>query len=230
MSDIRPNPHHDESPAKRRKLSLGRNKPSEPFAWPFELEHENDGSVVPSPYGKREGTLGNKPGSTISISANPRLAGQTITPFLAEHIPDRYSHLDASSTSARSRGADPSTKYCYRHRPDLKCRRQADEPSMDQLQHELEDLSQSDQQAVTHVWSLFSAAPAKHRNLMLQGILTQCCFPQLSYLAGNVRELIRIDFLNFLEGALLFGHDIIVQSCSSQPEVENASRRRRSMA
>lgn len=63
---------------------------------------------------------------------------------------------------------------------------------------ELEDLSQSDQQAVTHVWSLFSAAPAKHRNLMLQGILTQCCFPQLSYLAGNIRELIRIDFLSAL--------------------------------
>ena len=33
---------------------------------------------------------------------------------------------------------------------------------------------------------------------MLQGILTQCCFPQLSYLSGNVRELIRIDFLSAL--------------------------------
>lgn len=30
---------------------------------------------------------------------------------------------------------------------------------------------------------------------MLQGILTQCCFPQLSFLSANVRELIRIDFL-----------------------------------
>ena len=33
---------------------------------------------------------------------------------------------------------------------------------------------------------------------MLQGILTQCCFPQLSYLSANVRELIRIDFLSAL--------------------------------
>ena len=33
---------------------------------------------------------------------------------------------------------------------------------------------------------------------MLQGILTQCCFPQLSYLACNIRELIRIDFLTAL--------------------------------
>lgn len=69
---------------------------------------------------------------------------------------------------------------------------------------ELADLSQSDQQAITHVWSLFSAAPAKHRNLMLQGILTQCCFPQLSYLSGNVEELIRIDFLTALPPEISF--------------------------
>ena len=30
---------------------------------------------------------------------------------------------------------------------------------------------------------------------MLQGILAQCCFPQLSFLSANVRELIKIDFL-----------------------------------
>ena len=33
---------------------------------------------------------------------------------------------------------------------------------------------------------------------MLQGILAQCCFPQLSYLSANVRELIRIDYLSAL--------------------------------
>ena len=33
---------------------------------------------------------------------------------------------------------------------------------------------------------------------MLQGILTQCCFPQLSYLANTVRDLIRIDFFTAL--------------------------------
>lgn len=30
---------------------------------------------------------------------------------------------------------------------------------------------------------------------MLQGILAQCCFPQLSYLSSTVRDLIRIDFI-----------------------------------
>jgi F-box/WD-40 domain protein MET30 len=39
---------------------------------------------------------------------------------------------------------------------------------------------------------------------MLQGILTQCCFPQLSYLSTNVRELIRIDFLSALPTELAF--------------------------
>jgi len=39
---------------------------------------------------------------------------------------------------------------------------------------------------------------------MLQGILTQCCFPQLSYLSANVRELIRIDFLSALPTELAF--------------------------
>lgn len=63
---------------------------------------------------------------------------------------------------------------------------------------DLETLSQGDQQGIAHVWSLFSAAPAKHRQLMLQGILTQCCFPQLSYLSAAVRDLIRIDFVSAL--------------------------------
>lgn len=72
------------------------------------------------------------------------------------------------------------------------------------LPQELETLSYDDQQAIAHVWSLFSAAPSKHRNLMLQGILTQCCFPQLSFLSASVRELIRIDFLTALPPELSF--------------------------
>ena len=55
-----------------------------------------------------------------------------------------------------------------------------------------------------NVWSLFSAAPAKLRQVMLQGILTQCCFPQLSYISANVHKLIRIDFLSALPTELAF--------------------------
>jgi F-box/WD-40 domain protein MET30 len=64
--------------------------------------------------------------------------------------------------------------------------------------------SQADQQSIANVWSLFSAAPSAHRNLMLQGILAQCCFPQLSFIASSVRNLIKIDFLGALPTELGF--------------------------
>lgn len=158
---------------------------------------------------------------TITLSSNSKMAGQSVTPFLAKHIPQQYAPLGNRPPATTTSQKDPNTKYCYRHRPDSKCRRTADEPTMENLQRvrledwrmrvhmltgyqELETLSQADQQGISHVWSLFSAAPAKHRNLMLQGILTQCCFPQLSYLSAAVRDLIRIDFLTALPSEISF--------------------------
>ncbi|THC95393.1 hypothetical protein EYZ11_005117 [Aspergillus tanneri] len=69
---------------------------------------------------------------------------------------------------------------------------------------ELETLPVSDQESIAHVWSLFSAAPAKHRKLILQGIMSQCCFPQLSFVSATVRDLIRIDFLTALPPEVSF--------------------------
>ncbi|EMC93856.1 hypothetical protein BAUCODRAFT_42721, partial [Baudoinia panamericana UAMH 10762] len=144
----------------------------------------------------------------IAIPASSKHAEQAVAPFLTKHIPMQYNPAGSSSyTTSHAQSQDTqqgSTKFCYRHRPDLKCRRQANEPSMEQLQNELASLSQSDQQAISHVWSLFSAAPAKHRNLMLEGILTQCCFPQLSFISANVKNLIKIDFLSALPPELGF--------------------------
>ncbi|KAH8690181.1 putative sulfur metabolite repression control protein SconB [Talaromyces proteolyticus] len=134
-----------------------------------------------------------------------KLADGNVAPFLARHIPTQYAPL--GKEAGTSKGPPPlnvNSRYCYRHRPDLKCRRQADEPSMDQMQRELQILPQSDQQGIAHVWSLFSAAPAKQRNLMLQGILAQCCFPQLSFISASVRELIRIDFITALPPEISF--------------------------
>ena len=71
----------------------------------------------------------------ISISATSKHAGQTVAPFLAKHIPEQYAPVGGLDVSVNAKMKDPNTKYCYRHRPDLKCRRQANEPSMDQLQH-----------------------------------------------------------------------------------------------
>ena len=130
-------------------------------------------------------------------------ARQNVASFLTKYQPRQYAPLRSQiNTAAEHRPVNAS--YCYRHQPDSKCRRQADEQSMTRLQSDLDTLPQSDQQGIAHVWSLFSAAPAKQRTLMLQGILAQCCFPQLSYISASVRELIRIDFLAALPPELSF--------------------------
>ena len=72
---------------------------------------------------------------TISISSATKLAGQTVAPFLAKHIPERYAPLGLQANSREvERRKDPNTKYCYRHRPGVECRKSADEPSMEMLQ------------------------------------------------------------------------------------------------
>jgi len=62
----------------------------------------------------------------------------------------------------------------------------------------------SDRQAITHIWSLFSAAPAFHRKLILQGILSQCCFPQLSFISEEADQLLRVDFIDRLPSEISY--------------------------
>lgn len=116
--------------SKRRKLSLSKNdinlaqdslfvqgspdyRPSKRIAGADNCDDEN---------------------TNISISATSKQAGRNVAPFLARHIPDQYAPAGSSDRAIGGARKDPNTKYCYRHRPDLKCRRQANEPSMDQLQ------------------------------------------------------------------------------------------------
>ncbi|KAF8455348.1 quinon protein alcohol dehydrogenase-like superfamily [Terfezia claveryi] len=132
-------------------------------------------------------------------STTTESVSKDVAPFLTKHIPVRY-----TATPPQDDSRPGSTNYCYRHRPDVKCRRQADEITMDSLQKKLETLPEEDQQVITHIWNLFSAAPATHRIIMLQGILTQCCLPQLSFVSAALRDLIRIDFLTALPAELSF--------------------------
>lgn len=117
-----------ESPAKKRRLSLMRA--GIPASGNTTEDTQLCGSIVNG--GCKEPALDSD--ENITISSTSKFAGQTVAPFLAKHIPEQYAPLGGSD---RSTGLheDPNTKYCYRHRPDLKCRRQANEPSMDQLQH-----------------------------------------------------------------------------------------------
>lgn len=68
----------------------------------------------------------------------------------------------------------------------------------------LETLSERDRDAINCVFTIYSAAPARQRNLILEGILSQCCSPQLRYLNDTVPRLIRVDFLDDLPEELSF--------------------------
>ncbi|PGH04342.1 hypothetical protein AJ79_07122 [Helicocarpus griseus UAMH5409] len=195
--DLRPEEfrQHDESPRKRRKLS---ESTPERETWDIASETRPTTSQLHDLDRPRESIIGDNSSESPSASA----ADKNIAPFLTRHIRDHYAPMNRFEPQKIER--NPNSRYCYRHRPDLKCRRQADELTMDQMQRELHTLTQTDQQSIAHFWSLFSAAPSKHRNLMLQGLLAQCCFPQLSFLSASVRDLIRIDFLSVLPTEISF--------------------------
>lgn len=89
-------------------------------------------------------------------------------------------------------------KYCYRHNPDVKCNKLTDTTKMTALQECLQKLSLKDQESISNVWSTFGAADSAKRQVILQGILSQCCFPQLSLISQEVSSLIRIDFISTL--------------------------------
>lgn len=86
-------------------------------------------------------------------------------------------------------------KFCYRHNPDIVCNKEADERIMRCIQTELETLPSRDRMAISHCWLIFAAAPHAHRSLILKGLLSQCCFPQLLTISQQINQLIRIDFI-----------------------------------
>lgn len=124
---------YTQSPSKRRRLSPPTDL-SRPGTLPQIEAREHvdreEGRTKSLHSESNRGQDGN-----VTLSATSRLAGQTVAPFLAKHIPSQYAPMGADGSSGSPKRKDPNTKYCYRHRPDLKCRRQADEPSMEQLQH-----------------------------------------------------------------------------------------------
>ncbi|CCM03916.1 uncharacterized protein FIBRA_06067 [Fibroporia radiculosa] len=78
-------------------------------------------------------------------------------------------------------------KLCVRHQ------RMADEGTNLKLQQALDALPVEEREAVNAVWSNFSSSPHPRRALILQGLLTMCCFSQLSLLSEHLSHLIRLD-------------------------------------
>ena len=131
-----------ESPSKtkRRRISTGQDfidAPRTSFSHIIIPEINNSRSYrnLATHFPEASGEDEAEEGESITISATSKQATQTVAPFLAEHIPQQYGPMGGVDQSDISTGKDTNTKYCYRHRPDLKCRRQVNEPSMDQLQH-----------------------------------------------------------------------------------------------
>lgn len=137
-------------------------------------------------------------------------SGATVASFLAASVPSEVGR-------AVRQGARGGNGFCYRHDPkvghaspgfrdhsadDLKnnhCRAQtANELLIGDIQKSLEGLPEGDKEGISHIWSFFSAANPVQRQLILQGLLAQCCFPQLSFVASCTRDLIRIDYVSAL--------------------------------
>ncbi|KAF2969573.1 hypothetical protein GQX73_g4015 [Xylaria multiplex] len=217
--------HHSEDNAfmhlnqKPAIPTAGRTQPP-----PLTPKQADDSNMKPS----RENCDRRRPGEDASRLPNisQQSMSQSVTPFLREHIPSLYAPIGKPDLPSMMnlKNKDPNSKYCYRHRPDSKCRRAADESKMALIQRDLETLSAGDRQAITNVWSLFSAAPTKQRELMLQGIITQCCFPQLSTVSREVHEQLKIDFLSALPTELSL-KILCYLDCSSLCKAAQVSRR-----
>lgn len=93
-------------------------------------------------------------------------------------------------------------KYCYRHNPRIRCNKLADKKQMTEIQEKLATFSRKDQQEITNVWSTFANGSNSQRALILQGLIVQCCFPQLSVISHEISHLLKIDFLEMLPSEL----------------------------
>ncbi|KAI8970152.1 F-box domain-containing protein [Mycotypha africana] len=122
------------------------------------------------------------PDDTITDNTNNK-DKLPVKDFLSRHVPNQVTN---------------SNKICYRHRPDLIKQRQPDDFNIETAQRQLEEVPTEDREAISHIWSIFSAAPADQRILILRGLVSTCCMPQLSFLHDAIKPLLRIDFLSVL--------------------------------
>ncbi|ODQ63050.1 WD40 repeat-like protein [Nadsonia fulvescens var. elongata DSM 6958] len=109
----------------------------------------------------------------------------------------------SNTTPSRRPMNPPPTAYCYRHHPNL-APQPMDDLTDKQAQKTLASLTVADQASIRQIWSIFAAAPTLQRNLILQGLLSQCCFPQLSNVATLLKDMIRIDFISALPTEIAF--------------------------
>jgi F-box and WD-40 domain protein MET30 len=102
------------------------------------VEHSTDGLPHSPPVSakRRRTSLDKTNRSTLDIiglSVTSQAAAQNVAPYLAKHIPTKYNPEGGTPSIASTMETKPI--YCNRHRPDTKCWRQANEPTMEELQN-----------------------------------------------------------------------------------------------
>ncbi|KAH9830924.1 WD40 repeat-like protein, partial [Rhodofomes roseus] len=137
------------------------------------------------------------PARLVSVSPLPHARSPTPSvPAFEAPIVDNSALQLVTKTVSPSNGtgkptADyiqpPARKLCVRHQ------RMADEGTNLKLQQALDALPVEEREAVSAVWSNFSSSPHPRRALILHGLLTMCCFSQLSLLSDQLAHLIRLD-------------------------------------
>jgi F-box/WD-40 domain protein MET30 len=156
----------------------------------------------------------------------PKLAPTTANEPVAKPAVDLNRQQDTrmAPTSAQI----PARKLCPRHL------RMADEGTNLKLQQvstvpkhifnsvnsnilqALNALPFQEREAVNTIWSNFSSSPHPRRALILQGLLTMCCFSQLSLLTEQLARIIRIDPFSVLPREISFkilGHLDAITLC-----------------
>ncbi|KDQ59495.1 hypothetical protein JAAARDRAFT_33064 [Jaapia argillacea MUCL 33604] len=139
----------------------------------------------------------------IHPSSSPNNSPPLTTTFDLPPIDDLKSNLDTikseiaeiqvddserdSTSGFASQSQPPARKLCVRHQ------RMADEGISLKMQKGLDALPVHDREAINTVWSTFSSSPHPRRALILQGLLSMCCFSQLSFLSEQLEHLIRLD-------------------------------------
>ncbi|KAF8633740.1 hypothetical protein AX17_004396 [Amanita inopinata Kibby_2008] len=152
-------------------------------------------TIPPAKLAKKPTTHTTPPGQ----SSPPPVSNDLEPPMIFEHATSLDDVFNPTSNSrAEEPGHNESTpppapqqpsprKLCVRHQ------RMADEGMNLKLQQSLDALPETERQVVNSVWSNFSSSSHPRRALILQGILTMCCFSQLSLLTEQLSHLIRID-------------------------------------
>lgn len=140
--------------------------------------------TIPRPQNlaKRE-ELASEPDSDVAVASDQFEVPQYDE---SEHAEDAH-EPQQPAPSSNATPQPPARKLCVRHQ------RMADEGTIVKLQSSLDALPVAERETVSAIWSTFSSSSHPRRELILRGILTMCCFSQLSLLSEQLVNLIRVD-------------------------------------